>query len=338
MQRKGESQRACSCAATILHIIRAVRIPVLLPTPGSRPFDVVGFGLNSIDLIAEVDRFPEPDTKQRLRRFARLPGGQAATAMVACARLGWKARYIGSFGDDEHGRIGRESLEREGVDISAARTVPSAVNQFAVIVVDASTGSRTILFDRPAALAMTPDDVPIAAVTTGRVVLVDCHDTAAAVRAAASARDAGLPTVIDVERVRPGIEELLRLIDVIITARDFPAALTGRAELSEAVGVMAAEFDAAIVTVTLGSEGSLTHAGGREIRTPAFATDTVDTTGAGDAFRGGFISGWLAGGHHAELEDALEYASAVAALKCRVLGARDGLPTRAEVERFLAAR
>ncbi len=101
-----------------------MRIPFEVPAARSRAFDVVTLGLNSLDLVTVVAEFPVSNTKQRLQRFARLPGGQMATAAAVCARLGWQARYIGSFGDDDFGRIGRESLTGEGVDVSAARTVP----------------------------------------------------------------------------------------------------------------------------------------------------------------------------------------------------------------------
>ena len=88
-----------------------------------RGFDVVGFGLNTIDLIAVVGQYPEPDSKQQLAEFVERPGGQAATAMTACARLGWRARYVGRFGEDARGRLARVSLEEEGVDLSACEDV-----------------------------------------------------------------------------------------------------------------------------------------------------------------------------------------------------------------------
>jgi sugar/nucleoside kinase (ribokinase family) len=164
--------------------------------------------------------------------------------------------------------------------------------------------------------------------------LVDCYDTAAATAAARMARQSGAPTVIDVERVRPGIAELLRQIDVIIAAQSFPAELTGYEETGRALQVMAREFEAAVVCVTLGSEGSLAFSGGREIRTAAFQVSCVDSTGAGDAFRGGFIAGCLRN-PEGTLDDALAYANAVAALNCRALGARGGIPNPDEVERLL---
>ena len=125
------------------------------------------------------------------------------------------------------------------------------------------------------------------------MLIVDCHETAAAAQAARYAREAGIPTVIDVEKVRPGIADLLQHIDAIIAAEAFPSELTGYAEPGRALEAMAREFDAPLVCVTLGAEGSLARCGGREIRTPGFIVDCVDTTGAGDAFRGGFAAGCL---------------------------------------------
>src|SRR5205807_8234971 len=122
---------------------RQMRIPFRIPQTTGSPFDVIGLGENSIDLVAVVADYPTSNTKQRLQRFARHPGGQIATALAACARLGWRARYIGRFGDDEFGRQSRESLSLAGVDTAAALTVSGATNQFAVILVDGRTGERT---------------------------------------------------------------------------------------------------------------------------------------------------------------------------------------------------
>jgi sulfofructose kinase len=226
---------------------------------------------------------------------------------------------------------------RQGVDIAAARTVAGASNQFAVILVDARSGERTVLWDRHPALTMEPADVPKAAVTTGRLLIVDCHETAASTQAARSAREAGIPTIIDVEKVRPGIGELLLNIDVIIAAQEFPSALTGHEGLGHALETIGRDFGAPLVCATLGSEGSLAWCSGREIRTPAFQVDCVDSTGAGDAFRGAFAAACLRT-PDGDVEDALTYANAVAALNCRALGARGGLPTPGEVEQFMLAR
>ena len=166
-------------------------------------------------------------------------------------------------------------------------------------------------------------------------LLVDCHETLASQEAARQARAAAIPTLVDVERVRPGIEGLLSQIDVIITAEEFPEALTGHGDLGRALRKIPRTFGAAVVCTTLGAGGSLALVEEVEIRTPGYSVPVVDTTGAGDVFRGDFIAGWLRGGANADLEDVLRYANATAALKCRALGARNGIPTAAEVEALL---
>ena len=317
--------------------MRSVHLALNIPRSDERLFDVVGFGLNSVDLLAVVAEYPTSNSKQRLQRFIRLPGGQIATALVTCAKLGWRASYIGAFGADDLGTLSRDSLVEAGIDIGSSRTVEGATNQFAIILVDARSGARTVLWDRHPDLMWDPNEVPRSAVTAGRILLLDCYETVASTQAARYAREAGVPTVIDVEKVRPGIAELLQEIDVIITAQDFPASLTGHEDLGRALEAMAEEFPARVVCATLGEEGSLARCGGREIRTRGFQVDCVDTTGAGDVFRGAFVAGCLKT-PDADIEDVLTYANAAAALNCRALGARGGIPTPQEVDDLLWAR
>ena len=297
---------------------------------------MVGFGLNTIDLIAVVGQYPEPDSKQQLADFVECPGGQAATAMVTCARLGWRARYVGRFGDDARGRLARLSLQQDSVDLSACEDV-AAAQPVSLILVDGD-GRRTVMWRRAPIVNMDAADIEPELLTSGRVLLVDCHQTAAATRAAAAARRSGVPTVIDVEEVRPGIEKLLAEIDLLITSQTFPEAFTGVSGIGSALAALAKRFQPALVCATLGQEGSLAIVRGSEIHTPGFRVPIVDTTGAGDVFRGGFIAGWLAAGPRPQVEDILTYANAVAALKCRALGARTAIPRRVEVEHLLASR
>ncbi len=328
MQRKGEGSSGCYHPP--------VRIPLRLPPPGGRPFDVVGFGENSVDLLLVTDGYPERNTKQRVRRYMEQPGGQVATAMVACARLGWRARYIGRVGDDRHAAIGLNSLREAGVDTTAVQVAAGAASRLAFILVDASTGSRTVLWSRDDRLAMLPGEVPVEAVRSGRVLHVDASDPEAAEAAARVAHAEGIRTTVDVEQVTPFTSALLGCIDVVIAAASFPTAFTGYMPVGRALAALADAFPRAIVCVTLGEEGSLARCEGREIRTPAFPVHAIDSTGAGDVFRAGFIAGWLKDGDDAEIEEVLRYANAAAALKCRGLGARAAIPRAAEVEALLA--
>ena len=122
----------------------------------------------------------------------------------------------------------------------------------------------------------------------------------------------------------------------LIAAERFPAELTGYEDPGRALAAMARECRAALVAVTLGDQGSLAWCAGREIRTPAFRVACVDTTGAGDAFHGGFVAGWLRT-PDAEVERLMAYANAVAGLNCRGLGARGGMPRADDVDVLMQA-
>lgn len=315
-----------------------MRIPLSLPPHDRHSIDVVTVGQNSMDLIAVVDPYPPRNSKQQLRSWAQLPGGEAATAAVALARLGWRAAYVGRFGSDDVGRSGIESLAREGVAVDRVVRCANASSRFAVILVARDTGERTVLWDRHPAMTMEAEDVPDEAIAGARLVLVDAHETAVATSVAERARRMDVRTVVDIEHPRAGVDQLLREIDVIIAAESFPCAFTGLADAGAALRVLQEETGAAVVCVTLGDQGSLARCNGIEIRTPAFPVDVIDTTGCGDVFRAGFVAGWLEQGDGAEIERCLQYANAVAGLNCRALGARTAAPARAEVEDLLRSR
>ena len=310
-------------------------IPLRLSIPPDRDFDVTGLGQNSVDLVARVSTFPAPNTKQRLQGLVWLPGGQVASALVSCARLGWRTRYIGRFGSDELGQVGRDSLTAEGVDLGTSSVIEGARTRSAIVLVDEVTGERTVLWDRDPRLVLQPDDVPEHAFARTRVALVDAEDVQASIRAATIARASRAVTVVDVEAVEPGVEELLRAIDVIIVSEGFPERLTGMPSTSVALKELVRRFRPAVACVTLGARGCLACTDDGEVAAAAYAIDCVDSTGAGDAFRGGFISALLAANGVTTLEDVLRQANAVAALACRRPGARDGLPRPEEVTRML---
>ncbi|MBW3592821.1 MAG: PQQ-binding-like beta-propeller repeat protein [Actinobacteria bacterium] len=145
-----------------------MRLPPLVPAD-SRPFDVVALGLNSLDILAVIPTHPVPGGKTRIETLATLPGGQSASAAVGCARLGWRTQYIGVYGEDDAARVGVESLTQEGVDTSRVRRTPGATSHTSIVLVDARSGDRTVIWHRDARLAMSVEDVPVDAVAGGRV-------------------------------------------------------------------------------------------------------------------------------------------------------------------------
>jgi sugar/nucleoside kinase (ribokinase family) len=301
--------------------------------PKGKPYDAVALGLNAVDHLIVVPCYPAFNSKMHFLSHTLAPGGQAATAMVALARLGLHTRYIGKVGGDGMGRFQIESLESDGVESSGVTVVEEAETQTAFIIIDQASGERTILWHRDDRLGIAEDEVDRDAVTSGRVLHLDGHDVRAAIQAARYAREAGIPTVLDIDNIYPGAGELLPLIDFIISSSSFPERMTGEPDLRAALKKLAGETGSMFVAATLGSEGVLAYFQEQYIHSPAFAIECRDTTGAGDAFHGGFIYGLLAG---LGVEETLRFANAVAGLKCRALGARTALPSVAEVNALLA--
>jgi sugar/nucleoside kinase (ribokinase family) len=331
MQRKGEK-------ASIEAINR--RSGTLPPLGAmAKACDVVGFGENSVDIIAVLEGRPQQDGKQVLASLSRAAGGQVATAMAACARLGCRARYVGAIGDDEEGRVVVAALRRAGVEPHVRRR-PHTSTRTAIVLVDARTGSRSVLEHRDRHLPLRRRELDARILTSGRLLLVDGRDVAVSVAAARLARRRHIPVVLDVETVAPGLDELMRLADVIVAAEALPTAFTGVKDTGRALARMAREARAALAVVTLGAAGSLALVAGRparEIRTRGFRVPVVDTTGAGDTFRGGLMAAWIRAGDGADVTTLLEYANAAAACNCRELGAQAALPTWAEVTRLVTS-
>jgi sulfofructose kinase len=302
--------------------------------PAGKAFDAVALGLNAVDHLIVVPHFPEFNTKIPFISHTLAPGGQCATAMVTLARLGKRARYIGKVGSDDAGRLQIVSIESEGVESSGVAVVEGAETQTAFIIIDQISGERTILWNRDARLTITPDEVDRDAVTSGRVLHLDGHDVAGSITAATFAREAGVPTVLDIDNAYPGYEDLLPLIDFIISSSTFTERVTGESELRTGLRQLARRSGSAFVAATTGRDGALAYFRDRYIHSPAFDVECKDTTGAGDAFHGGFIYGMLAG---FGVEETLRFANAVAALNCRSVGARTALPTLDEVHALLVA-
>ena len=294
--------------------------------------DVVGVGENSLDFLAVGGGWPPAGGKGTLDEFLVAPGGQVATALVACARLGLRAHYVGVFGDDRWGAEIRRGLEAEEVEVTAVERA-GVSSRTAVVLVD-GTGQRTIVERRDPRLAMHETELPVAVIQSSRLLLIDATDVPAAMRAARAAEEAGTPVILDVERRVAEIDRLLASADVVVAPAAFVMDFGRCSNLAEGLAALETRFAPSLVVATLGAAGSLARCRGTEIRTPAPAVVVRDTTGAGDAFRGGLAAAWLRAGDEAEVGTLLEYANAVAALNCRALGAQTALPAPAEVDRL----
>ncbi|HJU92764.1 MAG TPA: carbohydrate kinase family protein [Pyrinomonadaceae bacterium] len=309
-----------------------MRFPVKIPA--SKPFDAVGFGLNAVDHLIVVPEYPAFDTKMRLLEHTQSAGGQTATAMVALRRLGLKTAYAGRFGSDQEGTFGLKTLKDDDVNVDFAEVVEGARNQIAFITVDARSGERTIVWDRDARLAYKAEEAPVEFGPMGRVLHLDAHDPPACVRLARAAREAGTIVSADIDNVYDGLPELLPLIDILIGSKEFPQRVTGVTDERAALVELKNRYGCALVGMTIGAAGAVVYNEGTFVESTGFEAPNGcrDTTGAGDAFRGGFLFGLLQG---EDIETSLKFGNAVAAIKCSALGARTALPTRSELEEFL---
>jgi sulfofructose kinase len=296
-----------------------------------KPLDVVGMGLNSVDFLCVVPTFPASNSKMKLDRFSKQGGGQVATAMVALRRWGLRTKYIGKAGGDELGQFSLDSIRRELVDTSSVAIEPGASTQFAIILVERSSGERTILWDRDDRLMYREGELRKEDICSGKILHLDGHDIRAAIQCARWAREAGISTVIDIDMVKPATPELIREIDFVITSSRFPSAFTGIPDREKAL-LELRKHTPGFLCATLGHEGAMTLVNGKITYAKGFKVNAVDTTGAGDVFHAGFIYGLL---QNWEVTEILRFANAVAALKCRDLGGRKGIPTLEEAQTFL---
>jgi sulfofructose kinase len=297
-------------------------------------FDVVGLGLNAVDRIVTVRRYPPRGAKERVVAAHTLPGGQVSSAMVGARRLGLRARYVGSVGDDPEGALLVESLRAEDVDTSHVTVVPGAHTQSGPIVVEEESGERTVFWEHDERLRLPATSIDPEIIADARILHVDGFDTDAAVRAAGIAAANGGLVTSDLDSMYPGLEELLPLLDFVIVAEELAPLLAGGARDPETAVRVLADLHGTCAVVTLGARGALACAGDEVIASPALRPPRLeDTTGAGDAFRAGFIYGVARG---LPLEETLRVANAVASLSCRAMGARAAMPAEEELRQFLA--
>jgi sugar/nucleoside kinase (ribokinase family) len=293
-------------------------------------WDVVGIGENSVDEVYRVRGRLAPNAKAEIVGRRLLPGGQVATALCTCARLGLRAAYVGTFGQDAKATVVREAMARHGVDVRHAAQRPGS-NRYAVILVEDETGDRTVLWHRGPALALSPGDLPPHVLTDARAVLVDNVDEEAAIAGARIARAAGAVVMTDIDAIGSRTPELVDAATFPVLAEHVPARLTGEGDAGRALRALR-QRHGGMLCVTLGSRGAMLLDGDRLHHQPAFGVHAVDTTGAGDVFRGALIYALLRGDGPAAM---LRFAAAAAAVSCTREGAIGGVPSVADVEALI---
>jgi sulfofructose kinase len=300
---------------------------------------VIGLGLTTIDILMRITDMPAWDRFNYLSELKFEGGGPAGTALVAVARLGVRAGFIGSAGDDLAGSFKIETLGQEGIDTSRMLRRPFPEPQAALVFVHETSGERTFAASRGFGREqIRPEELDRDYITSADYLHLDGFHFEAALQAARWMRQAGKQVALDAGKtdgsLHPRLGELAALANVVICGAGVSKFLTDIDDLWGA-GRAVLATGPQIVVETRGEEGSFTITQDETFHTPAFRVNVVDTTGAGDVFHGAYIVGLLQGW---DLRRVARFASAVAALKCTRLGGRAGIPSMAEVEEFLQGR
>ena len=292
---------------------------------------VIGFGESSVDHVVVVDVLPGGSrSKARILSSYTAYGGQVATTMAACAALGLRAGYLGAVGNDSTADGVLHQLGTRRVDVTRAirRDAPT---RFAVILVQQSTGDRFVLWSREPGLDVPAADLTAAAIAGARVVHVDATDALGSIRLAELGRQSGAFVTTDVDAVSDTTIRLLAASTHPIVAEHVPRETTGEADLATALARLRQPHHRT-VCVTLGERGAAALDGDQLVHVPARPVHAVDTTGAGDVFRAGFIHGLVQGW---PIRQMLEFANSAAAVSCTRAGAMTGIPSLREVEDLL---
>jgi sulfofructose kinase len=287
-------------------------------------FDVVGVGQNATDTLILLSHFPAYAGKVAFERELLSPGGQVASALVTCAKLGLRVKYIGTVGDDERGRIQLESLRHTGINLDDVEVRQNCPNQTAYILIDQATGERTVLWQRNDCLRLDPESMTAEKIASARLLHIDAHDTATVAKAAQIAREHRIPVTVDVDTIYHGFDQVLPHVDYLVASSEFPVQWTNERDPFRALEMIQEEFHIPVAAMTLGALGALARVDGRFIYSPAFVVNCADTTGAGDVFHGAFCYAVL---QKMPMRETLEFSNAMAALNCTALGARGGIST-----------
>ncbi len=292
-------------------------------TTKSAELVAVGLGQCSLDEIAVVSDFPAEDSKPEAKELLTQGGGPVATALVTLARFGVTSNFMGVIGDDDAGMAIKKGLIAEGISTKGLITRKGTTSQRACIIVNIGNSSRTVIWQRASATPLAPAEIRTELIKNASILLLDGLMKDASLAAAEFAKDSGVPILLDAGSMRPGMMELAKVSDYIVASESFARAVAS-SPVKALKELRALNPQAKAITITLGKEGSITCAKGKRIFREAYKINVIDTTGAGDVFHGGFayavINGWT-------IEKTIEFASAVAALKCQQPGGRTAIPT-----------
>lgn len=296
---------------------------------------IVGIGANVYDTLITLSGFPKEDTKMRADGVKVSGGGPCATGLCAAAKLGADAAFIGTLSDDACGSFLMSDMAKYGMDNSLINTVSGYSAFTSCIWLNKKNATRTCVFDKGNIPPLSLTDEQKNAIADADILMVDGNELEAAIDGAVTANANGTKVLYDAGGLYDGIERLLPLADILIPSAEFAMGHTGKNDTKSAAKAIFEKYSPEVAVVTDGKNGGVMYDGKELWSYPAFPVEAVDSNGAGDVFHGAFAFGVQMGYNYRKC---CVFASAVSALKCMGVGARESVPAIEDVIEFLKER
>ena len=293
---------------------------------------IVGIGACVMDTLISLPHYPAEDTKLRALSTKQAGGGPVATGLVAAAKLGESAAYLGVLSGDAAGDFLLSDFEKYGVKTDCVDILSGYRAFTSTIWLSAETTSRTCVFDKGNLPSLKLNDRMKDAVADAALLMVDGNELDAAVEAAKHARANGTKVLYDCGGLYANVERLLAHTDIMIPSEEFAMGHTGCDSAEAAAKELYRRYAPLVVVVTQGKRGGLLYDGNKTVAYPIYPANVVDSNGSGDVFHGAFAAGVVKG---YDFLKCCHFASAVSALKCTGVGARESVPAFDTVKAYM---
>ena len=293
---------------------------------------IVGIGACVMDTLYNLSTYPAEDTKMRAADSKLAGGGPVATALVAAKKLGEDSSYLGVLSDDSGGVFLKNDFLKYGVDVSNIEIKKGFRSFTSVLWLCEDKATRTCVFDKGSLPPLSLTEKQKAAISEAKILMVDGNELSAAVEGARLARSLGIKVLYDCGGLYDGVEELLALTDIMIPSEEFALKCTKSENAYDAAKKLYDTYSPEVIVITQGKEGGIIYDGKDFTKYPAFSVNAVDTNGSGDVFHGAFAAA-VAKGY--DYKKCCVFSSAVSAIKCMGVGARENAPDFETVLKFL---
>ena len=293
---------------------------------------IVGIGACVADTLYTVPSYPAEDTKMRAVSSKLAGGGPCATGLVAASKLSQDASYIGVLSSDASGIFLKGDFEKYGVETDLITVLDGYRSFSSVIWLSQEAATRTCVFDKGSLPPLVLSDTQKRAIAHADLLMVDGNEMDAALEGARVARENGKPVLYDCGGLYDRVAELLALTDIMIPSEEFALGHTGAKTAEEAAKILFERYSPRVVVITQGKRGGIHYDGKTVTPYPIYPAEVVDSNGSGDVFHGAYAASLCMG---LDTLAACHFSSAVSALKCMGIGARESVPDLDTVKNYL---